>query len=177
MAVNVALPAGTGDAGWLRAFDAVVPPLLRAFRPQVLLTQHGCDTHRLDPLAHLELTVDAQRTAQAMLHKLAHETAAGRWVGTGGGGYELVQVVPRTWAHLLAEAAGEPVDPATATPASWRALARQRTGEEPPPVMSDGAAASFTPFSAGYDPADAVDRAIMATRSAAFPQHGMDPLP
>src|SRR6516164_7010792 len=36
-AVNVALPAGTGDAGWLRAFDAVVPPLLRAFKPLVLV--------------------------------------------------------------------------------------------------------------------------------------------
>jgi len=40
-AVNVALPAFTGDAGWLRAFDAVVPPLLRAFRPQILVSQHG----------------------------------------------------------------------------------------------------------------------------------------
>jgi acetoin utilization protein AcuC len=89
MAVNVALPAGTGDAGWLRAFNAVVPPLLRAFRPQVLVSQHGCDTHRLDPLAHLELSIDAQRTAHARLHHLAHETAGGRWVLTGGGGYEL----------------------------------------------------------------------------------------
>ena len=50
-AVNVALPAGSGDAGWLRAFDAVVPPLLREFRPEVLVTQHGCDSHALDPLA------------------------------------------------------------------------------------------------------------------------------
>ena len=57
MAVNVALPAGTGDAGWLRAFDAVVPPLLRAFHPDILVSQHGCDSHRLDPLAHLELSV------------------------------------------------------------------------------------------------------------------------
>ena len=72
-AVNVALPAGTGDAGWLRAFDAVVPPLLRAFKPTVLVSQHGCDSHRLDPLAHLELTVDGQRRAQVMLHDLAHE--------------------------------------------------------------------------------------------------------
>ena len=54
MAVNVALPAGTGDSGWLRAFDAVVPPLLRGFRPEILVSQHGCDSHRLDPLAHLE---------------------------------------------------------------------------------------------------------------------------
>ena len=53
MAVNVALRAGTGDAGWLRAFDAIVPPLLHAFRPEILVSQHGCDSHRLDPLAHL----------------------------------------------------------------------------------------------------------------------------
>ena len=49
-AVNVALPAGTGDAGWLRALDAVALPLLRAFKPTVLVSQHGCDSHRLDPL-------------------------------------------------------------------------------------------------------------------------------
>jgi acetoin utilization protein AcuC len=177
MAVNVALPAGTGDAGWLRAFDAVVPPLLRSFRPAVLVTQHGCDSHRLDPLAHLELSIDAQRTAQARLHHLAHETAGGRWVLTGGGGYELVQVVPRTWTHLLAEAAGRPLDPAAATPESWRALARARTGMIPPESMTEGARAAFTPFSSGYDPADVVDRAIMATRTAVFPHHGLLPSP
>jgi acetoin utilization protein AcuC len=177
MAVNVALPAGTGDAGWLRAFDAVVPPLLRAFRPQVLVTQHGCDSHRLDPLAHLELSIDAQRTAQARLHHLAHETAGGHWVLTGGGGYELVHVVPRTWTHLLAEAAGRPLDPAVATPGSWREFARARTGARPPETMTEGAAASFSPFSSGYDPADRVDRAIMATRNAVFSLHGLLPSP
>ena len=106
-AVNVALPAGTGDAGWLRAFDAIVPPLLRVFRPQVLVSQHGCDGHRLDPLAHFDLSVDAMKVAYAAVHQLAHETAGGRWVLTGGGGYALVQVVPRAWTHLLAEAAGD----------------------------------------------------------------------
>ena len=104
--VNVALPAGTGDAGWLRAFTAVVPPALRAFRPQVLLTQHGCDTHALDPLAHLLCSVDGQRTTYRLLHELAHELCGGKWVVTGGGGYEPVQVVPRAWTHLLAEVAG-----------------------------------------------------------------------
>jgi acetoin utilization protein AcuC len=177
MAVNMALPAGTGDAGWLRAFDAVVPPLLRAFRPQVLVTQHGCDSHRLDPLAHLELSIDGQRTAQARLHHLAHETAGGHWVLTGGGGYELVHVVPRTWTHLLAEAAGRPLDPAVATPGSWREFARARTGARPPETMTEGAAASFSPFSSGYDPADQVDRAIMATRNAVFALHGLLPSP
>ena len=176
-AVNVALPAGTGDAGWLRAFDAVVPPLLRSFRPQVLVSQHGCDSHRLDPLAHLELSVDAQRTAQAAIHRLAHETAGGHWLLTGGGGYELVQVVPRTWTHLLAEAAGRPLDPAAPTPDQWREYARKRTDTAPPERMTDGEPASFRPFSSGYDPADVVDRAIMATRTAVFPLHGLVPAP
>ena len=174
-AVNVALPAGTGDAGWLRAFDAVVPPLLRSFRPQVLVSQHGCDSHRLDPLAHLELSIDGQRTAAVRLHELAHETAGGNWVTTGGGGYELVRVVPRTWAHLLAEAAGLPIDPATPTPAGWREFVTERTGMPAPETMTEGAPASFTAFSSGYDPADVIDRMIMATRTAVFPLHGLDP--
>ena len=172
-AVNVPLPAGTGDAGWLRAFDAVVPPLLRAFAPEVLVSQHGCDSHRLDPLANLELSVDAQRRAQLMVHDLAHETAGGRWLLTGGGGYELVQVVPRSWTHLLAVASGEPIDPGLPVPDVWRALALELTGESAPTRMTDGAPAEFIPVTAGMDPADRVDAAIMNTCRAVFARHGL----
>jgi acetoin utilization protein AcuC len=173
--VNVALPAGTADAGWLRAFDAVVPPLLRAFKPEILVTQHGCDSHRLDPLADLELTVDAQRQAALWLHDLAHELCDGRWLLTGGGGYALVQVVPRTWTHLLAIAAGAPLDPATVIPAAWRAEATARTGERAPETMTDGVSPRYAPFSSGIDPGDPVDRSIMRTRSAVFASHGLHP--
>jgi acetoin utilization protein AcuC len=175
-AVNVALPAGIRDAGWLRAFHAVVPALLRAFRPQVLVSQHGCDTHALDPLANLELSIDAQRAAHAAIHKLAHEVAGGRWLLTGGGGYELLQVVPRTWTHLLAEAAGRPIDPQAHTPDSWRQFAAARTGRRPPEAMTEGADGRFPGFESGYDPADPVDQAIIATRTAIFPEHGLMPL-
>ena len=71
------------DAGWLRAFHAVVPPLVREFAPDVLVTQHGCDSHIEDPLAHLMLTVDGQRAAYLALHDLAHEVCDGKWVVTG----------------------------------------------------------------------------------------------
>ncbi|MCG5215167.1 acetoin utilization protein AcuC [Streptosporangium sp. KLBMP 9127] len=175
-AVNVALPAGCGDSGWLRAFQAVVPPLLREFAPEVLVTQHGCDSHALDPLAHLMLSVDGQRTAYEMLHRLAHETAGGRWVVTGGGGYELVQVVPRAWTHLIAEVSGHPLDPRTQTPQNWRDFVAGRTGETAPLTMTDGRNPEFHDFAAGYDPADPIDRAIVATRNAVFPSHGLDPL-
>ncbi|ETK34482.1 acetoin utilization protein AcuC [Microbispora sp. ATCC PTA-5024] len=176
-AVNVALPAGCGDTGWLRAFHAVVPPLLRHFAPEVLVTQQGCDSHALDPLAHLMLSLDGQRTAYAALHRLAHETAGGRWIAVGGGGYELVRVVPRAWTHLIAEALGRPVDPATPTPASWRALVEGRTRDVPPLTMTDGRDPQWRDISEGYDPADAVDRAVIATRNAVFPFHGLDPMP
>jgi acetoin utilization protein AcuC len=174
-AVNVALPAGTRDAGWLRAFHAVVPPLLRAFRPQILVSQHGCDTHWMDPLANLELTIDAQRAAHAAIHALAHETAGGRWLLTGGGGYELIQVVPRTWTHLLAEAAGQPIDPALPTPPDWRDYVARRTRAVAPEFMTEQALARYPSFEDGFDLGEPIDRAIMATREAVFPLHGIMP--
>ncbi len=172
--VNVALPAGTGDASWLRAFDAVVPPVLRAFGPEVMVTQHGCDTHALDPLANLQLSVDGQRVAYAALHRLAHELCGGKWVALGGGGYEPVQVVPRAWTHLLAEAAGTRVD--GATPDDWRAQASERGHEPAPTSLSDGAAALWTPWEGGPGNDDAVDRSVLATRRETFPLLGLDPL-
>lgn len=162
-AVNVALPPGTGDAGWLRAFHAVVPDLLASFRPQVLVTQHGCDSHALDPLAHLELTLDGQRASYAALHELAHRHADGKWLATGGGGYRLVDVVPRAWAHLVAEAAGAPLRPETSVPAKWRAYVEAHVGVVAPRQMTEGATPEWVPWPDEYDEADAVDRAISAT--------------
>jgi acetoin utilization protein AcuC len=171
--VNVALPPGTIDAGWLRAFHAVVPPLLAEFRPQVLVTQHGCDSHVHDPLAHLGLTVDGQRRSYLALHDLAHEHAGGRWVACGGGGYELAQVVPRAWTHLLAVAAGAPLDPATDVPEGWREYVVERYGLTPPQRMTDGGTPTWADWHDGFDPADPVDRAVLATQRAVFPAHGL----
>ena len=173
--VNVALPAGTGDAGWLRAFHAVVPPILRSFGPQLLVSQHGCDSHRDDPLTNLMLSIDGQRVAHAAIHALAHEVSGGRWLLTGGGGYEHVHVVPRTWTHLLFEAAGVPLDPDTATPELWRETVSWTTSQSAPERMTEGAPATYTDYEAGHDPGVPVDRAIMATRKAVFPQHGLLP--
>ena len=176
-AVNVALPPGTGDGGWLRAFHATVPPLLRVWDPDVLVTQHGCDSHMEDPLAHLMLTVDGQRAAYLALHDLAHEVTDGKWVVTGGGGYAIVDVVPRAWAHLLAIVGGRPVDPSTPTPVDWREHVELTTGFTAPHRMTDGRTPGYRDFSAGYDPDTWLDRAIMATRNEIFPLHGLDPMP
>ncbi|MEU1020493.1 acetoin utilization protein AcuC [Streptomyces sp. NPDC005900] len=173
-AVNVALPAGTGDAGWVRAFHAVVPELLAQFRPQVLVTQHGADTHFEDPLAHLAVSLDAQRAVQVACHELAHEYAQGRWVALGGGGYAVVDVVPRSWTHLVGIAAGRPVDPVAVIPESWRQEVYARTRQLAPARMTDGRwPVRWQEWEAGYDPADRLDQAVLAARRAAFPLRGL----
>jgi acetoin utilization protein AcuC len=173
-AVNVPLPPGTSDGGWLRAFHAVVPALLRAFQPEVLVTQHGADTHVEDPLADLTLSVDGQRAAHRALANLADATAGGRWLALGGGGYSLFRVVPRSWTHLLATLLDREVDPTTAVPAGWTGYAATVARGAPLPIsMTDGAEPQWTPWDGTGD--TEVDRAIRETRHAVYPLHGLDP--
>ncbi|AHI00262.1 acetoin utilization protein AcuC [Kutzneria viridogrisea] len=164
--VNLPLPPGTEDAEWLRAFHAVVPSLLAAFRPQVLVTQCGVDSHREDPLADLALTVDGHRAIYRVLRELALRHAEGKWLALGGGGYELARVVPRSWTHLLATVLDRDLEPETALPQGWA----ERTGKA---VMGDGGQTLFEHW--GGDASLPVDVAIRDTRRAVFPLHGLDP--
>jgi acetoin utilization protein AcuC len=131
----------------------------------VLVTQHGADTHFEDPLAHLAVSLDAQRAVAETIHELAHAHAEGRWVALGGGGYEIVEVVPRTWTHLVAIAAGAPVPPEAETPEEWRAEVYRRTRRVAPLRMTDGRDARWRGFD---DPAGGVPaaRAAGVARSA-----------
>ncbi|WP_153397249.1 acetoin utilization protein AcuC [Ornithinicoccus halotolerans] len=176
-ALNVALPAGTGDRGWLRAFHAVVPAAVRAFRPQLVVSQHGCDGHVADPLAHLALSVDAMQAAMVGVHDLAHEVAGGRWLALGGGGYELVDVVPRVWAHLVGVAGHRPVGLTEPVPQSWLDYVTRVYGRRGPARMGDrgGAPVEYGRWDDGHDPDDEVDVAVQASRSAVFPGLGLDP--
>ncbi len=89
--VNLPLQPMTDDAVYQPAFEAVVPPLLRAFKPDVLVMQLGIDSHRTDPLTHLSLTVQGfARTVRRLLE------LAPRAVALGGGGYDLGNVA-RAW--------------------------------------------------------------------------------
>ncbi len=177
-AVNLPLPPGVGDGAWLRAFDAVVPTLVRSFEPEVMVTQHGADSHFTDPLAHLSISVDAQVIVAQTLHDLSHELCGGRWVALGGGGYEVVGVVPRSWTHLVAIAAHRDISVDTEVPQRWLADVAERFGVQAPPTMGDGTSERgriwWRSWESGYDPETAIDRAIMAAREASFPLHGLD---
>ena len=90
--VNLPLYPYTSDEVYLWAFREVVPPLIRAFRPDVLVTQLGIDSHYRDPITHIALTV--QGFAEAVRELAA--VSPGRWLALGGGGYDL-QAVARAW--------------------------------------------------------------------------------
>ena len=100
--VNVPLLPYTDDDSFISAFEAVVPEALRAFRPDLILSQNGCDAHKLDPLGHLSATTRLYEHVPTRVHDLAHELCDGRWVATGGGGYDIWRVVPRAWTTLWA---------------------------------------------------------------------------
>ena len=138
-AINIPLPPYTSDEGWLRAFREVVPDAVRGFSPDVLVTQLGCDTHHTDPLAHLALSTRTYREAAAQLHELAHEAAGGRWVATGGGGYQWARVVPRAWTIYFAEMAERTVP--DEIPPAWLELAAAEGGGEVPVTLSEEPAA------------------------------------
>ncbi|MFE3320708.1 acetoin utilization protein AcuC [Nocardia sp. NPDC059195] len=185
--INLPLLPGTRDAQWLRGFHAVVPGAVAAFRPQIIISQCGVDTHREDPLADLELTVDGQRAAFLAMRDLADEYAEGRWLAVGGGGYGVVRVVPRAWTHLLAAALDRPLAPETPVPTDWIEQVRASAPRvRPPTTMGDGGDTAYRAWDgpggtpeigdAGQIRAQrAVDTAITATRRASFGLLGLDP--
>ena len=95
--VNVPLEPETGERAWLSAVETLLPELASAFGPDIVVSQHGCDTHAWDPLAHLNVTTTAMGAAARLVDAISHRWATGRWLATGGGGYGVYRVVPRAW--------------------------------------------------------------------------------
>ena len=165
-AVNVPLWPGVSDVGWLAAFREIVPPIVRAFAPKVLVSQLGCDTHRTDPLAQLLLSTNAYRETATALHALAHEVTQGRWIATGGGGYQWATVVPRAWTIAFAEMAGASLP--DAIPDDWTEKVRIDTGAEVP--------ATFSELPLDLDRLDpSTESTIERVRRACFPSFGLEP--
>ncbi len=117
-AVNVPLEPFTGEGPWLAAVRTLLPELAAAFGPDLIVSQHGADSHAWDPLAHLRVTTTAMSEAAQVVDAIAHRYAGGRWLATGGGGYDAYRVVPRTWS--LVWLAGSHRDVPELTPETWR---------------------------------------------------------
>ena len=113
--INVALPMYTDGDAYVRAFDAVVLPLLERYRPDVLVTQQGIDSHFDDPLTHLMVSSQAR---EHVIKQFAASTWP--WVAMGGGGYSM-DAVRRVWSmeYLIMLGAPVPAELHDAKPPEW----------------------------------------------------------
>ena len=101
--VNVPLPPGTGDGGYLRVLEEVVAPLAREFRPDFLISNGGSDPHFMDLLGSLLITAKGFHAITSFLTRLADEVCGGRYTVLIGSGYN-PSVLPRCWYALAAGA-------------------------------------------------------------------------
>ena len=155
--VNVPLYPYTSDEVYLWAFREVVPRLLSAFRPDVLVTQLGIDTHLLDPITHLALTTQGFAEAVAEFGK----TAPPAWLALGGGGYDL-QAVSRAWTMAFAAMAGQELP--DEVPESYRDRYRVERLRDEPPTIQDSVTSDSRVFA---------EASVQAVHSLVFPLHGI----
>lgn len=94
---NVPLEPYTEDESWLESFNMTLRKVIAAYKPDVIISQHGCDAHAYDPLSHMHCSMRIYRDIPAIIHELAHEYTDGKWIALGGGGYDIWRVVPRAW--------------------------------------------------------------------------------
>ena len=178
-AVNVALPPGTGDRRGCGRSTPSCPPLLRSFAPDVLVTQHGCDSPLPGPPrapGAVGRRASARRTRRC---------TPWRTRSAAGGGWRSVAVATSSSTSCRGPGPTSPRSRRTgrsrSTPRCPRRggrMVRERFGRPGPTHMGDGVAEGgrvwWRSWEVGYDPEDAVDRAVMATREAVFPAHGLD---
>lgn len=151
--VNVPLWPGTGDDVFISVFDRVVVPLISAFRPDVLVTQLGADSHRDDPLT------DLKTTTAFMEHAVRHFASSGvPWHALGGGGYSLT-AAPRVWTIVWCWMCGRDVP--EALPLSLVPTYSTATLRDLEPTASPAAAVEFA------------ERMIQEVQRNVFPYHGL----
>jgi len=87
--LNIPLPAGTGDVGFLAAYRTGVAEAVQSFKPALILVSAGFDAHAADPMAGLEVSTDAYRQLAELVTGWADRFAGGRTVWALEGGYDL----------------------------------------------------------------------------------------
>ncbi len=148
--LNVPLPPDSGDAAILMAYERLVAPAVRAFHPDLIVTQTGCDTHHADPLTDINASMALYPDLAARLHSLAHEMCEGRWLIVGGGGYDPADVTPRAWTAFF----GTVLNRATADvvlPAEWLQASRDNGGDPPARLLDETDPAWGSPVDAAFE--------------------------
>ncbi len=156
-AVNVPLAPNTDDESYLWAFRAVAPPLIEHFRPDVLVSQLGVDTHFDDPITHMKLSTQGYTQ---VVEDISH--LCPRWVALGGGGYD-VAAVARCWTLAYGVMAGH--DWPDEVPQSYQErYGLKRLRDERGPQLTPASQAQARKFA---------EDSVAAIRKQVFPMHGL----
>lgn len=107
--LNLPLEPFTEDGSWLDIHRKLLPEVIEAYRPDVIVVQNGCDGHSLDPLTHLRASTRLYEETIRIVCEVADSVCGGRVVATGGGGYAVWQVVPRAWTLIWGGLSGQQV--------------------------------------------------------------------
>ncbi len=100
--VNAPLRAGDGGDAFREAFETVILPRLREFKPDILVISAGFDAHTRDPLANLNLVEADYTWVTKKLMEIADDGAQGRIVSVLEGGYDLQGLARSAAAHVTA---------------------------------------------------------------------------
>ncbi len=87
--MNIPMPPGSGDAGYLRAFDELIVPFAHRFQPQLIIVSSGYDVHWRDPLSQMALSLRGYTELAHRARMLAEALCDGRLVVLLEGGYDL----------------------------------------------------------------------------------------
>jgi acetoin utilization protein AcuC len=165
--VNAPMEPFTQDDSWLAAVYGLVPALAERFQPTFIVSQHGCDGHAWDPLTHLAITTRAIDAQARLVHALAHRYCEGRWIGSGGGGYDFRRIVPRMYGLVFSQMVNRPLPPEV--PSAWRER-WAGTGREPLPTAWVDPPEQFPPISEAPEIARRNAETVGRARAAVLPE-------
>ncbi|HLR61385.1 MAG TPA: class II histone deacetylase [Lentibacillus sp.] len=90
--VNIELPAGTGNEGYLYAFDHLIEPIVEQYAPELIFVSAGQDASRFDPIGRMLVTADGYFQMGKRIKKLAEKHCDGRLIAAHEGGYSTAYV-------------------------------------------------------------------------------------
>jgi acetoin utilization protein AcuC len=167
--VNVPFEPYTSDEVYLFAFEELIPPLAQAFKPDIIVSQNGCDAHYSDPLTHLGLTLKGYKKLVSRIHRLAHEVAEGKLLALGGGGYQTFQIVPRAFTLLFADLTHTEIP--DEIPNSWREICKSYTSEPLPRYLLKNEKSPFG--SEQRELMEKTEELIQRIKEKVFPLHSI----
>lgn len=97
---NLPVDAFTQDESYIENYVTAIWEIAEFFKPDIIITQNGADSHFYDPLTHLCGSMTTFEKIPEVALQISNTYCNGKWIALGGGGYDIWRVVPRAWAQI-----------------------------------------------------------------------------